>query len=129
MRKESVSQEKLLKGLQSELKTLQSELIVANKIAGIDEYINVKVKKNQARFMRIKRKDEDDKAVGKFLIQIDITSKQDTVFVPISIASGKKQTGFIYQIEGTGEGSISTANVACKGGRSFTGHTWNTHIF
>jgi hypothetical protein len=115
MKKEFVTQKKLLKSLHSELKTLQSELVVANKIAGIDEYITVKVKKDQAHFLRIKRKGEDDKAVGKFFIQIDITSKQDTVFVPISIASGKKPTGFIYQIEGTGESSISTANVACRG--------------
>jgi hypothetical protein len=44
-----------------------------------------------------------------------VTSKQGEVYVPLSIASGKKVTGFVYQIEGTGVGSLATANVEGKG--------------
>jgi hypothetical protein len=46
---------------------------------------------------------------------LDVTSKQGEVYVPLSIASGKKVTGFVYQIEGTGVGSLATADVEGKG--------------
>jgi len=106
---------KLLKELSAELKTLQAKLVQANKLEGKDAYIEVKVKKNQARFERVKKKDTDDKAVGKFYIEIDITAKEENIFIPISIASGKKTAGFMYQIEGTAQGSIATADIKVRG--------------
>ena len=115
MEKSSVSKKQLLKELDGQLKKLQGELVVVQKITGIDEYIQVKVKKDQARFERVRIEDGADKGIGKFFIQIDITAKLENVFIPISIASGKKATGFIYQIEGTAEGSIATANATCRG--------------
>lgn len=115
MEKTLAENKKLLKALNAELKVLQVKLAEANKLEGKDQYIEVKVKKNQARFQRIKQKGLDDKAVGKFYIEIDITTKQQTIFIPLSVASGKKVAGFMYQIEGTAEGQIDTTEIKTKG--------------
>ncbi len=115
MVKKATTQKSVLKELNGQLKTLQTALVTANKLEGKDDYLQVSVKKNQARFERIKKKGVEDKAVGKFFIQIDVTSKAETIFIPTSIASGKKPTGFIYQIEGTAKGAISNASVSCRG--------------
>lgn len=115
MKNTSTDNKKLLKELNAKLKKLQAELIEANKLEGKDSYINLVIKKNQARFERIKKKDTDDKAIGKFYIHIDISAKQVPVFIPLSIASGKKVAGFMYQIEGTAEGRIATATIKTRG--------------
>lgn len=52
---------------------------------------------------------------GQFTLYLDIIALQETLYVPLSIASGKKPTGFVYQIEGTGQGLISTTDISCKG--------------
>jgi hypothetical protein len=106
---------KRLKELHAQLKVLQEELVKANKLEGKDAYIEVTVKKNQARFQKIKKKGEEDRAEGKFYIEVAITAKQQDVFVPVSIASGKKAAGFMYQIEGTAPGSIATADIKARG--------------
>lgn len=115
MENPSANNKQLLKELNSKLKTLQTELVEVNKLSGIDEYITVKVKDNQGHFERIKKRDEEDKAIGKFFIKLDITAKSSVVYIPLSIASGKKPTGFMYQIEGTAEGLITTATAKCHG--------------
>lgn len=115
MKKISADNKKLVRELQAQLKVLQAELIRANKLEGKDAYIEVRVKKNQASFERIKQKGEDDRADGKFYIEIDITAKEENIFIPISIASGKKTAGFMYQIEGTAPGSIATADIRVRG--------------
>lgn len=87
----------------------------ANALEDKDSYIDVRVKKNQARFKRIKKKDQEDKALGMFLLEIDITAKQQEIFVPVSVSSGKKTSGFMYQIEGTAQGSIVTTDIKVRG--------------
>lgn len=109
------SNAKLLKELNSQLKTLQGELVNANKAEGKDDYITVKIKKDQARFERVKVEGAKDKALGNFFLMIEITAKKSDVFIPLSIASSQKPTGFMYQIEGTGEGSVSNASVTVRG--------------
>lgn len=106
---------RLLKEANDQLKKLRAQLVVAKKAEGIDEYIEVKTKKSQARYEVMRKNGEPDKGVGRFFLQINITTKKETVFVPLSIASGKKVTGFMYLIEGTGEGLITTAEVGCRG--------------
>ncbi len=106
---------KILKALNTELTSLKEKLAHARKLEGKDTYIEVRAKKNQARFERIRQKGMGDTGVGKFYIQIDITAKQENVFVPISIATGKKTAGFMYQIEGTAPGSIATADIKTRG--------------
>ena len=115
MEKLPATNKKLLKELNAKLKKLQAELVEAHKVEGNDAYIDVKIKKNQAHFEKIKRKGEEDKAVGKFYIEIDVTAKQGNIFVPISIASGKKTAGSMYQIAGTAEGRIATADIKIRG--------------
>jgi TolA-binding protein len=115
MTKALTNNKKLLKQLQTELRVLQEKLAEAHKLEGKDAYIDVRVKKNQARFERIKQKGVEDKAIGKFYIEVNITAKQVAVFVPISIASGKKVAGFMYQIEGTAEGSLATTDIKVRG--------------
>ena len=106
---------KILKKLNTELKILQEKLTEANKLEGKDSYIEVKVKKNQARFQKVTNKGQEDKALGKFYIEINITAKQQAVYIPLSVASGKKVAGFMYQIEGTGEGQIDTTEIKAGG--------------
>jgi hypothetical protein len=115
MTKTITSNKKLLKQLQTELKGLEEKLGEARAREGKDANINVTVKKNQARFERIKKKGADDIALGKFYIEIAITAKQREVLVPVSIASGKKVAGFMYYIEGTAEGSLATADIKVRG--------------
>ena len=115
MKKSAAEKKKLSKALNSELKKLQTQLAQTNKLEGKDQYIDVKIQKNQGRFERIKQEDSKDKARGKFYMEINITAKEKTVFVPISVASGKKVAGFMYQIEGTAPGSVGTANCKVRG--------------
>jgi hypothetical protein len=79
-----------------------------------DASIKVSVLKKQGRFKRI-RVSGPDQGIGEFFLLLDITAVKEAVYIPLSIASGKKPTGFIYQIEGTSEGTISTTNISCKG--------------
>jgi hypothetical protein len=80
-----------------------------------DEHINIKVQKSQSRFKRVKNTDGADQGIGNYFLALDITAKKETIYLPISIASGKKPTGFVYQIEGTSEGKIVTTDISCRG--------------
>lgn len=80
-----------------------------------EEAIKVRLQKSQARFKRIRNPQGRDSGVGEFFLLADITAIRETVYIPVSIASGKKPTGFVYQIEGTAEGTISRADVSCEG--------------
>lgn len=111
----AAAKKKLLKDLNAQLQELQKKLAVANKAVGVDEYIDVKIKESQARFQLIKAKDKEDKAVGNFFIKLEILAEKQEVYVPLSISSGKKTSGFMYQIEGTAEGSISTTDIKIRG--------------
>jgi hypothetical protein len=109
----TVTQE--IKKLTQQVNVLQAELTKTLAITGVDEYVTVKRGKNQARFERKKTKDEPDVGVGHYFMALDMTAKKQVVFVPLSIASGKKPAGFSYQIEGTGESAIARADVFVRG--------------
>jgi hypothetical protein len=115
MTKSSPADKKLLKDLNAKLKKLQAELVVASKATGLDAYISVKVTKSQVRYERVRIKDASDKGIGEFYLEIAISAKEQDVFIPLSIASGKRTAGFMYQIEGTDAGAISTADVSARG--------------
>ena len=115
MEKTSAQNKKLLKELNAQLRELHAQLVKVNELEGKNPYIDVKVKKNQAHFQKITKKGEEDKAIGKFFIEVDITAKQQDVFIPVSVASGKKAAGFMYQIEGTAPGSIATTDIKTRG--------------
>lgn len=111
----SADKNKRLRELNAELKVLRAKLTLAKKREGKDDHISVKVKKNQSRFERIKKRGVADKAIGKYHLEIDITAKDGEVYVPVSIASGKKVAGFMYQIEGTAPGLIVTTEIKARG--------------
>lgn len=115
MNTSSTNTKKHLKVLQTELKVLQEKLVEAHKLEGKDSYIDVQVTKNQAHFEKRVQNDNVVQTLGKFYIEIDITAKQGTIYIPLSIASGKKTAGFMYQIEGTAEGRIVTAEATVRG--------------
>lgn len=104
-----------LKELNQKIKELQVKLVKANQLEGRDDYVDVKVKNRHAFFQRIKQEGTKSKDTGDFFLEVNVTSKQGDVYVPVSIASGKKQAGFMYQIEGTAPGIIFTAGVKVRG--------------
>jgi len=77
--------------------------------------MKVKVKKSQASFKRISDPNGPDHALGYFNLQVDITAKEKDIYIPLSIASGKKPTGFVYQIEGSAIGKIVTTSIESSG--------------
>jgi TolA-binding protein len=115
MKKMSAADKQRVKELNTQIKGLQAKLVQAEKLEGKDLNIEVKIRKNQARFKRVKKKDQEDKAFGVFFLRIDITAEQEDVYIPLSVASGKKVAGFMYQIEGTAAATIDTADVRVQG--------------
>ncbi len=87
---------------------------VQAKLAG-DGQIFFKIKESKAFF--VLERDTEGKAVnhGQFTLYLDVIALQATLYIPTTLASGKKPTGFVYQIEGTAPGQISTTEVSCKG--------------
>ncbi len=115
MEKISAAKKQQIKDIEKELKELRAQLALAQKVAGVDDFINVKVEKNEGHFKRTRVKDGKDKAEGQYVIRIIVTAKQAAVYIPLSISSGKKTSGFMYVIEGTDEGQIVSAKVDGKG--------------
>lgn len=82
---------------------------------GIDGLVHARIDKASERFTRIRVPRAQDAGIGEFFFLVHLTALQGTVYVPVSIASGKKPTGFIYQIEGTAPGSIVKTTISCSG--------------
>lgn len=74
--------------------------------------IRVRVEKRKEHFTKIRDAKGSASGIGKFSLNVKITALQETIFVPLSVASGKKPAGFVYQIEGTGESKISTTDIS-----------------
>ncbi len=91
--------------------------VLKTKVSALEETSTfaVKVAKSQARFTRIKNPNGKDGALCEFFIELSLKAGPQDLYIPLSIASGKKPTGFIYSIEGTATGEIDTAKVAVKG--------------
>ncbi len=80
-----------------------------------DSNLIIDVRDTKESFRRTRVPDGPDPVLGKFSFVIDITAVLNDAYVPVSIASGKKPTGFVYQIEGTVPGAIATTHIECKG--------------
>ncbi len=85
---------KQIKALEGKVKMLRTEFREAERREGKDPYISVVVKKKQGRFERVRKKESADVALGHFFFMIDVVTKEKDIFVPLSIASGKKPAGF-----------------------------------
>jgi hypothetical protein len=79
------------------------------------EHIALKIEKSQARFTRIKNPKGADTGTGHFFLLLLVSGVEEDVYIPLSISSGKKVSGFMYYIEGTSVGKLSTAEVAVRG--------------
>jgi hypothetical protein len=115
MPKQTPAQRQQLREANAKLKTLQGELAEAKKREGIDDNIAVKVRKNQARYERSHAVGAPKVGVGKFFMMLEVTAKKQEVYIPLSMASGKKVAGFMYQIEGTGEAAIAGTEIDVQG--------------
>lgn len=103
------------KELQNRVEKLQSKPKTKKRAETNDDFIGIKVEKSQATFKRIKVPGERDIGHGDFFLLLEITALKEDIYIPLSIASGKKATGFIYHIEGTAEGTINTTNISARG--------------
>lgn len=77
--------------------------------------LTLHLKKKQERFRRLRGPEESGVGIGEFFFLIEASAPLQDVYLPISIASGKKPAGFVYQIEGTTEGALSTTDISCSG--------------
>ena len=80
-----------------------------------EKHLLISVRDTKGSFKRKHVPDGPDPVTGKFWFTIDIKAASKDIYLPISIGSGKKLTGFMYQIEGTAQGSISTTDISCRG--------------
>jgi len=78
-------------------------------------HIYFKIKESRTHFKDARNAEGRRVGHGQFFLLINIIALQGTVYIPISLASGKKPTGFVYQIEGTAQGLIATTDISCKG--------------
>lgn len=85
------------------------------KLQDAESGISVRLEKTNGHFRKVHVRGGEDIGTGMFMLLLDITALNRDVFIPISIASGKKPTGFVYEIEGTKEGMISTTEIKCEG--------------
>ncbi len=81
----------------------------------LHEEVHVRVRKTQGRFEKIRNPKGRDEAVGEFFLEVELNTRAGDTYVPLSIASGKKPTGFVYHIEGSGKSALSSATVTCEG--------------
>lgn len=80
-----------------------------------DGHVFFDVKESQAYFQKTRDPDGRFIGEGQFSLLLNLIALQETVYIPLSLASSKKPTGFVYQIEGTSEGVISTTDISCRG--------------
>lgn len=104
-----------LEELKKRVEKLSSKTEAKKKTKIGDEFVNIKIEKPQAHFKKIKVPKERDIGHGEFFLLLKITALKEDVYIPLSIASGKKATGFIYHIEGTAAGDIYQTNLSCRG--------------
>jgi hypothetical protein len=115
MKKLSAEEKKRIKELTTKIKELETQLVKTKKVEGIDPYVEVKVRKNQGRFERVKKKGAEDKAFGHFFLRVDVLAEEADIFIPLSIATGKNVAGMMYQIEGTDTASPERASLEVRG--------------
>ena len=106
---------KVIEELEKRVTALRTKLAATKTVRNGDEFIQYKVEKSQARFERIRNPNGSDRGRGEFFLLLNVTARTETVYVPLSIASSKKPTGFVYHIEGTAKGLISTTDISCRG--------------
>lgn len=72
------------------------------------------IEEDKQSFRKIFDAEGNASGIGHFYLELEVTALTETLYLPLSIASGKKPTGFVYQIEGTGESQIVTTDVSLR---------------
>jgi len=104
----------LIQSLMEQVKALQSQVALIQK-ATSTATISAHVQRTSESFNVLRDKyGNGDTGVGKYTLVLDITADKDTLYIPVSIATGRKSNGLIYQVEGS-ERATSTATVSCRG--------------
>lgn len=81
----------------------------------MDAPLILNIKKSQAFLGKTKAKKRSEVEVfGKYFLRFDLTAGEEILYIPVSIATGRKSTGFIYLVEGTAE-SNPTASITWRG--------------
>lgn len=84
------------------------------KVSSLDGFITIEIGETNAYFNKIRNpKGSDDFGLGKFYLLVNVTAGKELLYIPVSVASGRKSTGFIYQIEGTAS-SVADAEITLK---------------
>ncbi len=84
--------------------------------------MSVRVVRTQMHFYKDKLPRQAEyvgKGLGTYFLLFEITAGPDALFIPISIATGRKSAGFLYVVEGGGVG-IPTALIQDKGGKEIS---------
>ena len=105
----------LIQRLEAQVKKLQKELAIVQAPVPEDAYMDAKIGKSQARFERVENEHAPDHGIGRYLLEIHIRAKKEDIYMPVSVASGKKSTGFVYMIEGIAEGNIVKTDISVRG--------------
>lgn len=77
------------------------------KVLTNDENLEIDLQDWNSNLDRVSNPKGPDTNIARYYVRLDIRATKYTLYIPVSIASGKKSTGFIYQIEGTGEANAS----------------------
>lgn len=77
--------------------------------------VKVTVLKQQGRFSRIRIAQGTDEARGEFFFLVSVQAGATDLYLPLSIASGKKPAGIVYEIEGTGDAALERAEISVQG--------------
>ncbi len=68
------------------------------------------------------------KGLGTYFLLFEIVAGPDALYIPISIATGRKSAGFLYVIEGNGTGT-PTALIQGKGGKEISTVTSGSIVY
>ncbi len=73
---------------------------MSKKSAIKDAYITVQETHDLTRVRKLPGSRGSLSVSGSYVLFLDVTADKETIFLPVSIASGRKSTGFIYYTEG-----------------------------
>lgn len=84
------------------------------KVLTNDENLEINLQGWESHLDTISNPKGSDTNIARYFVRLDVVATKYTLYIPVSIASGRVSTGFVYQIEGTGE-AIASATIASQG--------------
>lgn len=93
--------------------------------------LSLRVVRTQAHFYETKLPRQSEykgKGLGVYFLLFEVTSGIEALYIPISIATGRKSAGFLYVTEGDGKGATTVA-LTSEGGREVTTITSGSVVY